>query len=384
MTQPTVTVVGAGPAGLMAAEAAADAGAAVTIVDQRRSFGRTLLLAGRSGLNLTHAEPLEAFLDRYGEGRAAVEPAIRTFPPDAVRAWADELGADTFVGSSGRVFPAAMRATGLLRAWTSRLADLGVEMRTGQPWTGFDDHAGATVLALGGASWPSVGGDGSWLRVFEAAGIPVVPFAASNAGVLVAWSVPLLERFEGAPIKNAALTAGGRTVRGEPTITATGLEGGPIYALGPHLRAGHDLVIDLQPDLDVDALAARLADRRRPKDSVSTWLRKAGLAPVDVAVLRDATGNQLPTTPAEIAALAKAVPIPVDGLAPIDRAISTAGGVTLDALDDTGMLVDRPGTWVAGEMVAWDAPTGGYLIQACLSTGRQAGLAAARWAADHA
>jgi len=380
--QPTVTVVGAGPAGLMAAETAAGAGAEVTIVDQRRSFGRTLLLAGRSGLNLTHAEPLEVFLGRYGDGRAMLEPAIRAFPPDAVRAWADELGADTFVGSSGRVFPAAMRATGLLRAWTARLAGLGVAMRTGETWAGFTDD-GATVLALGGASWPSVGGDGSWLAHVETAGIPVVPFAASNAGVLVAWSAPLLERFEGVPVKNAALRAGGRTVRGEPTITATGLEGGPIYALGPELRSGHGLEIDLQPDLDAEALAARLVDRRRPKDSVSTWLRKGGLSPVDVALLRDVTGNRLPTEATAIANLAKAVPIPVDGLAPIDRAISTAGGVALDAIDDTGMLLDRPGTWVAGEMVAWDAPTGGYLIQACLSTGHQAGVAAARWAAEH-
>lgn len=382
MVQPTVTVVGAGPAGLMAAEAAAGAGAEVTIVDQRRSFGRTLLLAGRSGLNLTHAEPLEVFLGRYGDGRAMLEPAIRAFPPDAVRAWADELGADTFVGSSGRVFPAAMRATGLLRAWTARLAGLGVAMRTGETWAGFADD-GATVLALGGASWPSVGGDGSWCAHVETAGIPVVPFVASNAGVLVAWSAPLLERFEGVPIKNAALTAGVRTVRGEPTITATGLEGGPIYALGPELRSGHGLEIDLQPDLDADALAARLVDRRRPKDSVSTWLRKGGLSPVDVALLRDTTGNRLPTEATAIANLAKAVPIPVEGLAPIDRAISTAGGVALDAIDDTGMLLDRPGTWVAGEMVAWDAPTGGYLIQACLSTGHRAGVAAARWAAEH-
>ena len=380
--QPTVTVVGAGPAGLMAAEAAAGAGAEVTIIDQRRSFGRTLLLAGRSGLNLTHAEPLEVFLGRYGDGRAMLEPAIRAFPPDAVRAWAGELGADTFVGSSGRVFPAAMRATGLLRAWTARLAGLGVAMRTGETWAGFTDD-GATVLALGGASWPSVGGDGSWLAHVETAGIPVVPFAASNAGVLVVWSAPLLERFEGAPIKNAALTAGGRTVRGEPTITATGLEGGPIYALGPELRSGHGLEIDLQPDLDANALAARLVDRRRPKDSVSTWLRKGGLSPVDVALLRDATGNRLPTEATAIANLAKAVPIPVGGLAPIDRAISTAGGIALDAIDDTGMLLGRPGTWVAGEMVAWDAPTGGYLIQACLSTGHRAGVAAARWAAEH-
>ena len=382
MAQSTVTVVGAGPAGLMAAEAATAAGADVTIVDQRRSFGRTLLLAGRSGLNLTHAEPLEVFLGRYGEGRAALEPAIRAFPPDAVRAWADELDADTFVGSSGRVFPAAMRATGLLRAWMSQLDGLGVAMRTGETWAGFADD-GATVLALGGASWPSVGGDGSWLAHFETAGIPVVPFAASNAGVLVAWSAPLLQRFEGVPIKNAALSAGGRSVRGEPMITATGLEGGPIYALGPELRSGHGLELDLQPDLDGDALAARLVDRRRPKDSVSTWLRKGGLSPVDIALLRDATGNRLPTDATAIADLAKAVPIPVEGLAPIDRAISTTGGVALDAIDDTGMLLDRPGTWVAGEMVAWDAPTGGYLIQASLSTGHRAGVAAARWAAQH-
>jgi uncharacterized flavoprotein (TIGR03862 family) len=380
--QSTVTVVGAGTAGLMAAEAAAGAGADVTIVDQRRSFGRTLLFAGRSGLNLTHAEPMEVFLGRYGDGRATLEPAIRAFPPDAVRAWADGLGADTFVGSSGRVFPAAMRAAGLLQAWTARLADLGVAMRTGETWAGFADD-GATVLALGGASWPSVGGDGSWLAHVEAAGIPVLPFVASNAGVLVAWSAALLERFEGVPIKNAALRAGGRTVRGEPTITATGLEGGPIYALGPELRSGHGLEIDLQPDLDAGALVARLVDRRRPRDSMSTWLRKGGLSPVDVALLRDATGNRLPTDATAIADLTKAVPIPVKGLAPIDRAISTAGGVALNAIDDTGMLLDRPGTWVAGEMVAWDAPTGGYLIQACLSMGHRAGVAAARWAVEH-
>ncbi|MEM8708652.1 MAG: NAD(P)/FAD-dependent oxidoreductase, partial [Actinomycetota bacterium] len=171
-------------------------------------------------------------------------------------------------------------------------------------------------------------------------------------------------------------------VRGEPTITATGLEGGPVYALNPELRAGHELVIDLQPDLDVDTLTTRLADRRRPKDSVSTWLRRVGLAPVAVAVMRDATDNALPVEPAEVATLAKAVPITVDRLASIDRAISTAGGVATDAVDETGMLVDRPGTWIAGEMLAWDAPTGGYLIQACLSTGRRAGLAAARWASD--
>ena len=385
-----VTVIGAGPAGLMAAEAAASMGASVTIVDQRRSFGRTLLLAGRSGLNLTHAEPIEAFLDRYGEGRVLVEPAIRAFPPDAVRAWADELGADTFVGSSGRVFPAAMRATGLLRAWTARLRDLGVVMRTGERWAGFDrsaDDRGAVVLALGGASWPSVGGDGSWVEAFGAAGIEVAPLVASNAGALLDWSAPMLERHEGHPIKNAAVSIGGRVVRGEPTITATGLEGGPIYALGPQMRsalgrAEAELRIDLQPDRSEEALTRRLADGRRPKDSKSTWLRRSGFPPVAIALMREATDNAVPDDPAALAHLAKGVPLPIRGLAPIDRAISTAGGVAAVEVDETGMLRQRPGWWVAGEMLAWDAPTGGYLLQACLSQGRQAGEAAARWACD--
>lgn len=211
----------------MAAEAAAAAGARVTVRDQRRSFGRTLLLAGRSGLNLTHDEPLETFLGRYSTGRELVEPAIRAFPPSAVRAWADELGADTFVGSSGRVFPAAMRATALVRAWLVRLADLGVAFEPATPWSGFDDTSEHTVLALGGASWPQVGGDGSWVAVFRAAGFAVDPLVASNAGVEVEWSAPLLDRFEGTPLKNVAVSIDGETVRGEPTITAAGLEGGP-------------------------------------------------------------------------------------------------------------------------------------------------------------
>lgn len=350
-----------------------------------------LQLAGRSGLNLTHDEPLERFLDRYGEGRELVEPAIRAFPPADVRAWADDLGADTFVGSSGRVFPAAMRATGLLRAWLARLADLGVEFEAGIEWEGFGAHAPgdpATVLALGGASWPLVGGDGSWVDAFAAAGIATEPLVASNAGVEVAWSAPLLERFEGVPLKNVALTVGVHRVRGEPVVTAAGLEGGPVYALGPDLRAALargpvTVTVDLHPDVEVAALAERLVGRRRAKDSLSTWLRRAGFAPVAVGLVREATGNRPPTEPGELARLAKAVPIVVDRLAPVDRAISTAGGVAAGEVDETGMLHRRPGTWVAGEMLAWDAPTGGYLIQACLSTGHQAGAAAARWAARH-
>jgi uncharacterized flavoprotein (TIGR03862 family) len=263
-------------------------------------------------------------------------------------------------------------------------------MRTGETWHGFDDpigEEGAVVLALGGASWPSVGGDGSWVDAFAEAGIAVEPLVASNAGVLVDWSTPMLERHEGHPIKNACVSIGGRTVRGEPTITATGLEGGPIYALGPEIRSALEsgeatLTLDLQPDRSVESLAARLSDTRRSKDSRSTWLRRSGFAPVAVSLLRDATANRLPDQPEPLARLAKAVPIRVHALAAIDRAISSAGGVAVAEIDETGMLHRRPGWWVAGEMTAWDAPTGGYLLQACLSTGRRAGLAAARWAAD--
>ena len=377
-----MVVVGAGPAGLMAAEAAAVAGARVTLRDQRRSFGRTLLLAGRSGLNLTHDEPLEQFLGRYGTGRELVESAIRAFPPSAVRTWADELGAETFVGSSGRVFPAAMRATGLVRAWLGRLVELGVVFEPATPWTGFDDTSERTVLALGGASWPLVGGDGSWVAIFAAAGIAVDPLVASNAGVEVEWSAALLDRFEGTPLKNVAVSIGGQTVRGEPIITAQGLEGGPIYALGPHIRVALarqrvSLEIDLQPDLTGADLAQRLDARRRAKDSRSTWLRRVGLQPAAVAIMREATDNRLPTSADGLAALAKAAQLPVRGVAPIDRAISSAGGVAAAEVDETGMLRRRPGTWVVGEMLGWDAPTGGYLMQACLSTGRRAGTAAA-------
>ena len=285
------------------------------------------------------------------------------------------------------LFPAAMRATGLVRAWLARLADLGVVFESGSPWTGFGAASEATVLALGGGSWPLVGGDGSWVAAFQGAGIAVEPLVASNAGVTVDWSVPLLDRFEGTPLKNVAVSIGGQTVRGEPTVTASGFEGGPIYALGPQIRAAlaagaATLEIDLQPDLSAADLGRRLVDRRRPKDSLSTWLRRAGLPPVAVALMREASDNRLPTEPADLAGLAKALPLSVRGLASIDRAISSAGGVAATEVDENGMLRRRPGTWVAGEMLAWDAPTGGYLIQACLSTGRRAGLAAAGWDAS--
>lgn len=385
----TALIVGGGPAGLMAAETLAAAGHHVTVIDQRRSFGRTLLLAGRSGLNLTHSEPLDDFLDRYGVARPQLEPMIRAFDPDALRSWADDLGAETFVGSSGRVFPAVEKATPLLRVWFSRLVEMGVDFRPGLTWTGFVDggivaaatdgslhelRADRIVLALGGGSWPRVGGDGSWIQILRDAGIECVDLAAANAGVLVDWTPKHLAAFEGEPLKNVSVSIGGETIRGEPVVTRAGLEGGPIYGLGPAIRGelsergSATIHVDLLPDVSHNGLGVRL-ETKRPKDSASTYLRRAGIKPVGISLMREATGNRLPDDSVEMASLAKAVPVQITAMAPIERAISTAGGVAWTAVDDALQLHARPGVYVAGEMLDWEAPTGGYLLQACLSTG---------------
>lgn len=402
MSPASVAVVGAGPAGLMAAEVLAAAGAEVTVFELHRSPGRKLLLAGRSGLNLTHAEAFDELVGRYRTLPPALRAALECFPPTAVREWADGLGQDTFVGSSGRVFPAAHRAAPLLRAWLGRLGELGVELRPRHRWTGWDGDelrftasaggvaesstaevrvaADATVIAVGGASWPSVGSAGEWTEGVRADGIAVAPLRPSNCGLKVAWSAVFLDRFEGTPVKNVSASGAGLAVRGELVVTRSGLEGGPVYALsGPLGEAAvfpAVVHLDLSPDLDEAALVARL-ERRRPKASQSTWLRDAGLAPVVVGLLREATGNRLPDDPLAMARLLRAAPIAVEALSPLDRAISTAGGVRFDQLDDGLMLRARPGVFIAGEMLDWDAPTGGYLLQACFATGRLAGLRAA-------
>lgn len=392
----SAAVVGGGPAGLMAAETMARSGLPVTVYEHKRSAARKFVLAGRSGLNLTHDEDLETLLSRYGDLHSSIEAAIRAFPPSAVREWAEELGHTTFVGTTGRVFPEEMRSTPLLRSWLRRLDELGVELRTGHRFVGwtedgslrFDSSTGlvevtadATVMAMGGASWPSTGSDAGWVEPLREAGIEVNSLVASNCGVIIEWSEHFGPRFAGTPLKNVTLTVGGASRRGDPVVTSTGLESGPVYALVPEIRdqlAGPGVIVyaDMQPDRSHAQLVAHLTSKRRPKDSLSTWLRRAGLEPVTIGLLREATGNNVPTNADELAELLKAAPIPITGLSSLDRAISSAGGVAMSELDDSFMLQKMPDTYVIGEMLDWDAPTGGYLLQACFSMGRQAGAAA--------
>ena len=397
---PTVHVVGAGPAGLMAAERRARSGARVVVHEAMPSVARKFLMAGRGGLNLTHSEPRERFIGRYGEARETVAAWLDAFTAADLRAWADSLGAETFVGSSGRVFPKAMKTSPLLRAWLARLADLGVEIRTRSRWTGWRDEAlvfqtpdgerlerpDAVILALGGASWPRLGSDGGWRPWLEDKGVAIAPFAPSNVGFDVAWSPVLAERFAGQPLKTIALTHGARTVRGEAVLTRYGLEGGAVYALSADLRDALDrdgaapLTVDLRPDLTLEALAARLS-KPRGKDSVSNWLRKAGgLSPAAVALLREIPGD-VPEGADKLARRIKAVRLTAVGIQGLERAISSAGGVRLDQVDERLMLTALPGVSVAGEMLDWEAPTGGYLLQASFASGAVAAAGALDWLA---
>jgi uncharacterized flavoprotein (TIGR03862 family) len=401
-------VIGAGPAGLMAAEVLARAGVSVTVYDRMPSAGRKLLMAGRGGLNLTHSEDLSAFLARYRGGDDRLRRAIEAFPPAALRAWADALGQATFTGSSGRVFPKAMKASPLLRAWLRRLDSLGVRFAFRHHWRGFDGAgrlrftqnsnndgdetltvaADATVLALGGASWPRLGSDGGWADILRTRGVGIAPLGASNCGFVVPRSEPF-RRFEGEPLKRIALTFGGGTVRGEAVVTRDGIEGGAVYALSPLLREAiaaqgdATLFIDLRPDMTLDALATKLA-APRGKQSLSNVLRKAlKLPPVAAGLLHEAAAAAEKTlsaySAAELAALIKAVPVRLTAPKPIATAISSAGGVRFDALDERFMLRNMPGVFAAGEMLDWEAPTGGYLLQACFATGAAAGHGALRW-----
>ncbi|WP_456785983.1 NAD(P)/FAD-dependent oxidoreductase [Cellulomonas sp. P5_C5] len=397
------TVIGGGPAGLMAAEVLARAGVAVTVYDRMPSPARKFLLAGHGGLNLTHSEGREAFLARYGGSAQRLAPMLEVFGPQDLRDWCAGLGETTFVGSSGRVFPRSFRATPLVRAWLSRLADLGVRIERRTRWTGWTDDSlsltdvdgkqseisgGATVFALGGASWPRLGSDGGWVGPFSAQGVAVAPLRPANVGMRVGWSDRFADRFEGTPLKHVALSVRGRpgpAVPGDAMVTRAGIEGGPVYAIGSTIRAALDaqgqavLEVDLRPALGVDQLADRL-ERRRPKDSASNWLRRTlGLDPVGIGLLRESGAGVLPTDPEAMAALVKAVPVVVTATMAIEKAISSAGGIAWSEVDEALMLRRLPGTFVAGEMLDWEAPTGGYLLQASFSTGVVAAQGALAW-----
>ena len=390
-----VAVIGSGPAGLMAAEVVAGSGVPVVLFERMPSLGRKLLMAGRGGLNITHSEPVERFYARYGEAALWMRPLLQAFPPDSLVAWCESLGQQTFIGSSGRVFPRVMKASPLLRAWIGRLDALGVHFVTRAHWTGWNADgalsfadgsfyaADAVVLALGGASWPRLGADGSWTRLLPDIGI--TPLRPANCGFVVAWSEMFRRRHAGTPLKSIALSLADRSVRGEAMITAEGIEGGAVYALAAAARdaiarEGSALLhVDLRPDLPPAALAARL-DQAQGRSSLSTFLRKrAGLSPVAVSLVQEAlhAGETMP-----LAALIKALPLRL--LAPfgLARAISTAGGIARAELDERLMLRRRPGVFAAGEMLDWEAPTGGYLLQGCMATGAAAGRGVLRWLAE--
>lgn len=399
----SVAIIGGGPAGLIAAETLAQAGHAVTVYERMPSVARKFLMAGRGGLNLTHSEDFELFTARYGAASGWLKPLIERFSPDDMGHWANGLGAETFIGSSGRVFPDAMKASPLLRAWLTRLESLKVTFRLRHDWRGWDETGAlifnspdgpfnaqpdATILALGGASWPRLGSDGSWVKYLEARGVAIKPLQPSNCGVLCDWSEHLLARHVGEPLKRVVLAINGEEAIGEMVITRKGFEGGVIYALSGAIRAAlaqgpAEFMADLRPDLPQHAIADRLGLSRKG-DSLANRLRKgAGLSSGAIGVLQEhavKTGLRLAEmSPNALARQIKALPLKFHGLSGLERAISTAGGVSREACDEHLMLKALPGVFVAGEMLDWDAPTGGYLLQASFATGIAAAKSLMTW-----
>jgi uncharacterized flavoprotein (TIGR03862 family) len=386
---PAIAIIGAGPAGLIAAEMLGRTGAKVTVYERMASPARKFLMAGLGGLNLTHSEAIDRLITRYGDAASRLRPMIEAFPPSALTAWCEGLGQAVFIGSSGRIFPQCFKTSPVLRAWLRRLQDIGVELKLRHEWRGWDPSgnlmfqtadgptivsADATLLALGGASWPRLGSDGSWQQILAARGIEVTSLRPANCGFVVPWSASFRERFEGEPVKPVTLSFRDQTVRGEFIITGRGIEGGAVYALSRSLRQHLEnlgeaaLMLDLRPDLSEGELARRLG-AARGRQSLSTYLRKAGgLSRVAIGLIAEVGIGGI-RAPASMAAAIKALPVTLTATSPIDRVISSAGGVALAALDDRLMLRGHPGLFVAGEMIDWEAPTGGYLLQACFSTG---------------
>ena len=405
VSPPRAVVVGGGPAGLMAAEALTDAGLAVDLYDAMPSVGRKFLMAGKGGMNITHSEPFDAFLARYGAARERLAPALEAFGPEAVRAWMAGLGVDSFVGSSGRVFPTGMKAAPLLRAWLHRLRERGLRLHVRHRWLGLDQCDGGyrlrfaapdgevtldtpvVVFALGGGSWAKLGSDGRWTAPFAELGVDLAPLRPANCGFDVAWSEHLLTRHAGEPVKPvAAMLAPDGTGyrRGEFVVSEAGIEGGLIYALAAPLRDALErdgqatLWLDLLPAHDAVKVAAEVAHPRGARSLSSHLGSRLGLKGVKLALVHECLSREAIADPAQLARGLKALPLKLAAPRPLDEAISTAGGVLFSALDADFMLHEHPGLYCAGEMLDWEAPTGGYLLTACLAAGRAAGQGAAR------
>lgn len=378
-----IAIIGGGPSGLIAAEIIASAGRAVTIYDRMPNLGRKFLMAGRGGLNLTHSEPLDKFLKRYREAENWLAPFIKSFTPDDLRAWCEALGEKTFVGSSGRVFPTSMKAAPLLRAWLRRLDKLGVKYMPRHDWQGWENsglkfstptgqifvQADATFLALGGASWPRLGSDGSWVNILSQHGVEISPLRPANCGFTIAWSDYFKTRFAGTPLKPVSISYDGVTQQGEIMITEQGIEGGAVYAISSSLREAItangpiQIQLDLRPDMKLEALQKKMENRN--SQSLSTLLKKSGFSPVAAALLHETNVHNS----SDLASQLKSIRLTLTGTTNINKAISTAGGITRDSVMENLLLKKIPNVWVAGEMLDWEAPTGGYLLQACFSTG---------------
>ena len=401
---PRVAVVGGGPAGLMAAEVLSAGGVRVDVYDAMPSVGRKFLMAGKGGLNLTHGEPAERFVSRYGARAAEVERWLAGFDAEALREWARGLGVDTFVGSSGRVFPTDMKAAPLLRAWLHRLRAAGVKFHVRHRWLGGDAGAlrfatpagettvaaDAAILAFGGGSWAKLGSDGAWVPALATQGVDVAPLKPANCGFDISWSDHFRERFAGEPVKSVVASCGdvdGRTHsrQGEFVVTANGIEGGVVYALSASLRDAIEargeaiLTLDLAPDKSLERLTAEIAHPRGARSMASHLQSRVGLKGVKAGLLRECAARADYDDPARLAAAIKALPLRLVAPRPLDEAISSAGGVRFAALDERLMLRALPGTFCAGEMLDWEAPTGGYLLTACFAGGRHAALGALDW-----